>query len=160
MTLLWHYYDTIMTLLLFPLWHCRLSWLWHYYDTIIVSIITLLWHYYSHYFSYYFTYDRVSSSGIQTPPIYFDILVYHTEICWCTMLYDVRRHHCIYSYMSKYEMISLHILGYTSISYMTVYGGICLFMTVYLFEIKYIPSYTMLTLWHGMLMHLYNLTYV
>ena len=100
------------------------------------------------------------TSGILTPPIYFDILVYHTEICWCTMLYDVRRHHCIYSYMSKYEMISLHILVYTSISYMTAYRGTCLFMTVYTFETKYIPSYTMLTRWHEMLMHLYNLTYV
>ena len=48
--------------------------------------------------------------------------------------------------MSKYEMISLHILVYTSISYMTVYGGICLFMMVYTFETKYIPSYTMLKL--------------
>ena len=38
--------------------------LWHYYDTIIVSIITRLWHYYSHYFSYYFTYDRVSSTSV------------------------------------------------------------------------------------------------
>ena len=51
-----------MTLLLFPLWHCKL--LWHYNDTIIVSIITLLWHYYSHYFSYYFTYDRVSTTSV------------------------------------------------------------------------------------------------
>ena len=43
---------------------------------------------------------------------------------------------------------------------MTVYSGICLFMTVYTFEIKYILSYTMLTLLYAMYMDLYNLTYV
>ena len=43
---------------------------------------------------------------------------------------------------------------------MTVYGGICLFMTVYTFEIKFIPSYTMYTLFYAMYMDLYNLTYV
>ncbi len=58
--------------------------------------------------------------------------------------------------MKRYLVISLHILVdvkirkdilvYEYISYMTVYSGICLFMTVYTFEIKYIPSYTMLTL--------------
>ena len=69
MTLLWHYYDTIMTLLWHPLWHplwqgdyydTIMTLLWHYYDTIIIMllhyyhiimtlynyIMTLLWHYY------------------------------------------------------------------------------------------------------------------
>ena len=49
--------------------------------------------------------------------------------------------------MSKYEKISLHILVYTSILYITVYSGICSFMTVYNFETKYILTYTMYTLY-------------
>jgi len=100
---------------------------------------------------------------------YGNMLMYDAIWCQTTSLHilvyvkiwnDISWYHCIYSYMSKYEMISLHILVYTSISYMTVYGGICLFMMVYTFETKYIPSYTMLKLWHEMFMDLYNLTYV
>ena len=130
------------------------------------------------------------TSGISAPPIYFDILVYYTEICWCTMLYDVTRHHCIYSYMSKYEKISHDIIAYTRICqnmkwYLYIYSYIrvyriwrcmvvyaCLWwyillkqsiyhhIQVYTFETKYIPSYTMPKLWHEMFMDLYNLTYV
>ena len=100
---------------------------------------------------------------------YGNMLMYDAIWCQTTSLHilvyvkiwkDISWYHCIYSYMSKYEMISLHILVYTSISYMTVYGGICLFMMVYTFETKYIPSYPMLKLWHEMFMDLYNLTYV
>ena len=101
-----------------------------------------------------------TTSGTLTPPIYFDILVYHTEICWCTNQYDAIWCHTTSLHILVFIKIWKDILVYTSISYMTVYRGICLFMTVYTFEIKYIQSYTMLTLWHEMLMHLYNLTYV
>ena len=95
------------------------------------------------------SYFHASASGILAPRVYLYILVYHMGICWYTMLYDIRRHHCIYLYMLKYEKIFHDILVYTSICsrqdyilvysrilYFTVYSGIWLFMTVYTFEIK------------------------
>ena len=48
------------------------------------------------------------------------------------MLYDVRRHHCIYSYMSKYEKISHDIIAYTRI---------CQNMKWYLYIYSYIRVY-------------------
>ncbi len=57
--------------------------------------------------------------------------------------------------MSKYEKISLHILVYTSILYIMVYSGICSFVTVYNFETKYIPTYTMYTLYMQQCMWIY-----
>ena len=61
-----------------------------------------------------------------------DIFSY-TRICQ-----NMKRYLCIYSYIRVY-CISLYILVLCS--------GICSFMTVYHFETKYIPTYTMYTLY-------------